>query len=232
MLVHGGGWREGSKSQLEGLARRLVGEGYVAASVNYRLGADGAYPASVADARCALSFVQNHAAELGVDTRRIAVLGYSAGGYLASMLAVSDVTADCAEPLGARPRAVIAVSAPQNLGALSWANDVQNYLGAPLAGNEARYAEASPVRLVKSGAAPYLLIHGDADLYVPVTHAQEMTAALVGQGNSADLLVLRGGGHVLNPGVSPDQLVAEEYALDSEEAWLAMRDFLKKSLAP
>ena len=221
MLVHGGGWREGSKSQLAGLATRLAIEGYVTASVNYRLGAEGAYPGAVNDVRCALSFLQNHSETFGLDATRITVLGYSAGGHLVSMVATGALT-DCAEGIGAPPRAVIAAAAPQNLNALSWAADVQKFMSQ----RPDAYDEASPVKRVQAGAPPFLLIHGEADAYVPAAQATDMRDALLSHGNDARLLLLRGGGHVLNPAVSADQLSFESYVTDSGEAWLAMLDFL------
>ncbi len=221
MLVHGGGWRDGSKSQLTGLATRLATEGYVAASVNYRVGAAGAYPAAVNDVRCALSFLQNHAQTFGLDATRVTVLGYSAGGHLVSMVATGAL-ADCAEGNGLGPRAVIAAAAPQNLNGLRWASDVQNFM----AQRADAYDEASPLKRVGPGSAPFLLIHGEADAYVPASQAIEMRDALVAQGNDARLLLVRGGGHVLNPALNADQLSFESYVTDSGEAWLAMLDFL------
>ncbi len=230
MLVHGGGWHRGSKSQLKGLAKRLAANGYVTASINYRLDAAGAYPGSTQDCRCALSYLQNHADSLGLDPTKVAVLGYSAGGYLVSQLATAAPQSDCAEPTGAPPAAVIAGAAPEALQWLAWSNDVQDFIGAPLDGNEPRYAEASPLSNVRAGLPPYLLIHGESDSYVPAVHALSMRDALVGSGNRAELLMLRGGGHVANPGVSADQLAYEEYAIDSEEAALAIDAFLLETI--
>ncbi len=230
MLVHGGGWRRGSRSQLSGLSKRLASEGYVTASIDYRLDAAGAYPASSRDCRCALSYLQNHAEALGLDRARVAVLGYSAGGHLVSLLATASPAADCAEPPGPPPAAVIAGAAPEALELLAWANDVQHYLGAPLDGHEARYAEASPLSNVRPGLPPFLLIHGEADAYVPAVHALRMREALRASGNRADLLLLRGGGHVINPGVSADQLSYDSAAIESEESVLAIDAFLRETL--
>jgi len=226
MLVHGGGWREGSRSQLTGLARRLAAQGYVTATIDYRVGSQGAYPAAVHDCRCALSYLQNHAETLGLDATRVVLLGYSAGGHLASLVATSSPVPDCAEGPGSRPVAVIAAAAPQNLTALSWASDVQQFMSGPIEAQGARYTEASPVAQVHPNQPPFLLIHGDADAYVPASHAIEMREALLAAGNDAQLLLLRGGGHVINPAVSADQLSYESYVTDSDEAWLAMNKFL------
>ena len=228
MLVHGGGWREGSRSQLAGLAQRLAAQGYVAATVSYRLGLSGAYPAAANDVRCALTYLQSHATALGLDAHRVVMLGYSAGGHLASLVATAPLAPDCAEGAGARPVGVIAAAAPQNLVALSWAGDVQRFMSGPIDAQGARYTEASPLAHVHASQPPFLLIHGDADAYVPAGQAIEMRDALIAAGNDARLLLLSGGGHVINPGTSADQLSYERYVSDSDEAWLAMTGFLER----
>lgn len=236
MLVHGGGWREGSKEQLATLARRLAEEGYVAASINYRLGPEGAYPRAVQDTRCAFGFLRAHAAELKVIPERIALIGHSAGGHLVSLLGVDTDTAatvpDCATGNGEKPAAVISSAAPQALVDLSWAPDVQKFMGAPVDNALANYEEASPLEHVGAGEPPFLLIHGNMDVYVPFSHATRMRDALRSAGNDAQLMILRGGGHVLNPGTSTNSLNWEEYGLDSQEAWLAVTDFLRRTIGP
>ncbi len=236
MLVHGGGWREGSKEQLATFARRLAEEGYVAASINYRLGPEGAYPRAVQDTRCAFGFLRAHAAELKVIPERIALIGHSAGGHLVSLLGVDTDTAatapDCTTGDGGKPAAVIASAAPQALVDLSWAPDVQKFMGAPVDNALAHYEEASPLEHVGAGEPPFLLLHGNMDVYVPFSHATRMRDALRGSGNDVQLMILRGGGHVLNPGTSTNSLNWEEYGLDSQEAWLAVTDFLRRTIGP
>lgn len=234
MLVHGGGWHEGAKEQLNGLAVRLAGEGFVVATINYRLGKNGAYPKAVQDCRCALAFLKANADELKILPSKIAVLGYSAGGHLASLLAVennpNETAPDCAWGMNDAPRAVVAAAAPQDLTLLSWADEVQRFLGGTLANLPARYLEASPLAHVSAGEPPFLLIHGNQDALVPLEHGKRMREALAAAGNDVTLMTLNGGGHVLNPGVNAGHWNWEDYSLDSPEAWLALRDFLGRNL--
>jgi acetyl esterase/lipase len=234
MLVHGGGWHEGSKEQLAGFAERLAQEGYVAATINYRLGAPGAYPAAVQDCRCALAYLQAHASELNLLSDRIAVLGHSAGGHLVSLMSVAadveETKPDCPAGVEARPSAVIAAAAPEDLTALSWTAEAQNFLGGKLADVPERYAAASPLNHVRGGEPPFLLIHGTLDWFVPAEHSTRMRDALVAVGSEAEQLLLPGAGHVLSPAVSADHLAWEQYALDSPEAWIAVTDFLEHTV--
>jgi acetyl esterase/lipase len=234
MLVHGGGWHEGSKEQLGGLARRLAEDGYAAATINYRVGSEGAYPLAPQDVRCALAFLRANAVELNLLPNRVAVFGYSAGGHLVSLMtlgrSVAATVPDCAAGDTTPPDAVVAAAAPQDLVDLSWAGEAQNFLGGTLAEFPARYQEASPLNHVTSGAPPFLLIHGTMDAVVPAAHASRMRDSLLGAGNEAQLLLLRGGGHLFNRGVTADQLLWEEYAVDAPEAWMAVTDFLRETV--
>jgi dipeptidyl aminopeptidase/acylaminoacyl peptidase len=60
---------------------------------------------------------------------------------------------------------------------------------------DSHYADASPVKLVSKGDAPFLLVHGDADTLVPVGHAHLMDEELRNAGVPCELFVIPGGGH-------------------------------------
>lgn len=95
VVIHGGAWAAGSKRQaaIADEARVLAGQGYAVASLDYSLidgsgPGTGRFPASVRDALCAVKWLKGRSAALGFDPARIAVLGHSAGGYLAAMIGV------------------------------------------------------------------------------------------------------------------------------------------------
>jgi pectinesterase len=90
ILVHGGAWRSGDRSQQIPMAERLAAEGYVSAAVEYRLSGEARFPAAVFDLKAAVRFIRANALKYRVDPGRIAVLGCSAGGQLAALVGITN----------------------------------------------------------------------------------------------------------------------------------------------
>ena len=93
VYFHGGAFVVGDLDTHDGLCRLLVAEGeFRVVAVDYRLAPENKWPAPVEDAFCALKYVSDNAAVLGIDAGRIAVGGDSAGGHLAA--AVTQMARD------------------------------------------------------------------------------------------------------------------------------------------
>lgn len=90
VLVHGGGWISGDKSHMHPLAQTLAGRGYVAAAVEYRLSPEIEYPAGVQDVKYAIRWLKANQKKWKGDSAKVAVLGSSAGGQLAALVAFSS----------------------------------------------------------------------------------------------------------------------------------------------
>ena len=78
---HGGGFTGGSKESLSDRVKPFAARGYVAIAAQYRLAGQAGYPALIHDAKAAIRWVRANAKTLVIDPQRIAVVGYSAGGY-------------------------------------------------------------------------------------------------------------------------------------------------------
>lgn len=89
MIIFGGGWRSGNRSMHYPLAQRLAALGYVCFTPDYRLSTEALYPAAVNDLKSALKWIRFNAKTYNVDTSKIAVLGFSAGGELATFLSTT-----------------------------------------------------------------------------------------------------------------------------------------------
>lgn len=195
LMVHGGGWTAGVRQELDFFGRLLAHEGWVAISIDYRLIApgngDGDIP--LADVRAALQALVQHAPSLGVDTQHLAILGGSAGGHLAAMVA-----ADRPSPL----QAAVILWGPTDLtlpfDALTPSQQgmLTTLLGSHYTPERAQ--QASPAWQVGPGSAPHwLLMHGTQDALVPVAQSRAFAERLRQQGLDAQYLELPGEGHGL-----------------------------------
>jgi acetyl esterase/lipase len=154
--------------------------------------------AIVADMRRAVRFIRRHAGEYGVDPNRIGVFGSSAGGQLALLL---GTTADAGDPSSSdavlressRVAAVVAYFPPTDLS--RWATPLIRRAFPAMRLTDAEAAEYSPIRFVSPGAAPSLIVHGDADTTVPMVEGETMHAALSKAGVPASLIRIEGAGH-------------------------------------
>jgi pectinesterase len=90
LIIHGGGWRSGDRTHHYPLAQRLAALGYACFTPEYRLSTEALYPAAVHDLKAALRWLHAHAKNYNIDTAKIAVAGFSAGGELAAFLGVTN----------------------------------------------------------------------------------------------------------------------------------------------
>lgn len=98
--IHGGAWLSGSRNDVEPYLRLLAASGYAAAGLTYTVSPRGVYPRAVEELSAALTFLSEHGADFGVDTRRIVLAGDSAGAQLAAQLAVLATNPDYARRTG------------------------------------------------------------------------------------------------------------------------------------
>jgi len=90
LMIFGGGWKSGDKTQNHAMAIELAKQGYVAVSAEYRLSGEAIYPAAVLDLEAAVAWMRSHAKQYGIDKKKIAALGCSAGGQLAALLGTTS----------------------------------------------------------------------------------------------------------------------------------------------
>lgn len=197
VTVHGGSWREGDKADVPQWHAWLAAQGYVVVDVQYRLAPQPNWRIATSDVQCAVGWLKAHAAELGVDPARIALLGRSAGGHLAVLAAYTAghpaISPSCGAPdQDTRVRAAISFYAPTDL-AWGYANPLPSsvidgpatlraFLGGDPETAQRAYELASTVTHVSPSTPPTLLFHGGRDQLVGPMHMERLAQRLKAAG--------------------------------------------------
>lgn len=211
--VHGGSWMEGDKAEGEGW-RGMNEQGYLVASVNYRMAAQGKFPIMIEDVKCAVRYLRAHSAQYNLDPKRISAVGASAGGHLVGLLGTTDESAGWDEgPYAEQSSAVQAVVSMAGIFDMttklpSGINGSIYYVFGKLAGEDAppEMAAASPVHHIDGSEPPFLLLHGDNDGVVPYEQSVIMHEALLEAGVDSTLIIVEEGNHSLGgKNASPNQ---------------------------
>ncbi len=205
VFVHGGGWVHGDPSQAAGNALHFARRGIATIALSYRLAPTHRFPAQLDDVRRGLRYVREHAAELGIDADRIALLGLSAGAHLVMLAHLGRDLPELAPSLPADladvsedVRAVIAHYGPYDLNrrlALPAELDMIGALLGPRGQDPAWVRLASPQLHAAAARAPIQLIHGTADTVVSHRESERLDRALRDAGHASELLLLEGAPH-------------------------------------
>lgn len=214
--IHGGSWARGDKANADwrNVCEWLASEGFVAASVNYRLVPDARFPAAIDDVALAVEWLRapDQVERFGIDPARIGAFGGSAGGNLAALL---GTTGEGPLDEGSRVAAVAELSGPVGLSAAELAADggsawlsgiVGEYLGCdPGSGLEAcpQQAEASPANRVDPTDPPFFIGHAQQEI-VPLAQSQRFADTLNAAGVPVRLEVVPGANHSI--GILDDAL--------------------------
>ena len=205
LLIHGGGFRAGTRQGYDNLCMRLAQQGYVAATVTYRLAPKYQFPAAVYDCKAAVRWLRANAGKYHIDPERVGVTGGSAGGHLALFLGVTgDVKAFEGDggdaDQSSKVACVVSFYGPSDFTksyghSKDAAEVLPLFLGGDLEKAHRRHIEASPLYWVTPDAAPTLCIHGTKDDYVAYEQATWMVDKLKAADVEADLLTIEGAGH-------------------------------------
>lgn len=194
VAIHGGSWRSGHKSELRHLCADLAASGYVCFSIDYDTHRHS-FPVSWQESRDAVLYLRAHALEDQVDPHRIAVLGTSAGGQIAALLALApqgpapadapahQPAAGPAEPDPTQPgqnsipvAAAVLFNGGYDLHPRHWL--LRRYLGGDCTEIPSVCNDASPDFHVHPGAPPIFVGHGTHDHLIPYSQATTFISLL------------------------------------------------------
>ena len=190
VIIHGGGWTGGDKGAAReiNIGTNLALNGYVGLSINYVLASTNfnagkpTWPQNLHDCMTAVRWLRKNAERLQVDPERIGVIGGSAGGHLAAMLAVLG-DKDGLDPKGPYGEFSCRVKCAVDL-----------YGPADLAGHH----DASPVTYVDKNDPPILILHGTADKTVDIAQSKLFAAKLKEASAPHELVIVEGAPHTFH----------------------------------
>lgn len=218
VLVHGGAWRSGDRTQLRGYGILLGRMGYVCIAPEYRLTPEAAWPAQIHDVKAAVRWVRSHADQLGVDPGRIAVQGNSAGAHLALLVAatpgIEEFEGDGGSPgIDTSVGAVMAIYPPTRFATRPGVRGAVPLAALTEAGDDTIALAASPLSHVGPDHPPTLLIHGTADATVPWQASLVLHEALMAAGVPVDLHLVADQPHAFDAGPEFGRQCAAEMGL-------------------
>ncbi len=239
VLIPGGGWLSEGRVFKRPLQFDLAARGYVAVSVEYRGAPTSPFPTQLYDVKSAVRWLRANAARFEIDSNRLAAVGYSAGGNIASLLGLTtprDRLEGAAGDLKQSSQVSLVVShygisdfaalydghclaKPLTRERVYVKLVLDTFLGGPPLMFADVYRKASAVSYARKDAPPMLLLHGTEDKVIPLSQSQALRDRLVKEGVPVTLEEIKGGGH--------------DYAGNFEEAAnKVMFRFLEQHLKP
>lgn len=209
--VHGGAWMLNDKyadmGYMTNTIKSILEKGYVLASIDYRHSTTAIFPAQIQDCYEALEFLHNNASKYKLDKNKFVLFGFSAGGHLASLLALSNNN-NVAEfypqkkKTNFKIKAVIDFYGPSDFLAMTASGDpemkgdpISTLLGsAPLKRPDISKI-ASPSTYVDKDDPPFIIVHGEKDESVPYQQSVLLQSYLNLAGVKNELVIVKGAPH-------------------------------------
>lgn len=215
VIIHGGGWTGGSKSASRefNIGTTLAKAGYVCVSIDYEMTPSKRWPTNIQDCKNAVRFLRKNADVYGVNTEHIGVIGGSAGGHLALMVALTDSVKEL-EPsapypgISDRVQAVVDMYGIADVRTGKKTDEQGNptdahkswdaVFGTHVSVTEADRALASPMTHLSPKMPPVLILHGTADTTVDRDQSIALDKRLTELNVPHELILVSGIGHTFD----------------------------------
>lgn len=197
ILIHGGGWNSGSKTDfaayIDSFQRRMPD--YAIFNINYRLvNGSNLFPTQEQDVKTAIDFIVDNSTAYHVNKSKLVLLGASAGGHLALLQGYKYTSPKIA--------AIIDFFGPTDLLSMfkkPWHPYVpfvlQMITGTTPSQTLTLYKESSPINYVSTHSAPTLILHGSSDQIVNISQSKVLKSKLDDSGVKNELIVYQGKAH-------------------------------------
>ena len=208
VFIPGGAWIFGSRVlQGHALMAHLVELGWVCLSVQYRTSPKHRWPRQIIDVKAAIAWARSNVDQFGGDRTFVAVAGCSAGGHMATLVGLTpgdpQWQAGLPESADTSVDAVVSVyglydwedrSTPERARFMDFLERV--VVKRPQFRKPELFHDASPVARVNAAAPPFLVLHGDSDVIIPVGEARSFVERLrATSSNAVGYVELPGTGH-------------------------------------
>jgi len=244
VMIHGGGWlgghtrHSGAFSNWPETLAAIAGEGYVVASVEYRLSGEAPFPAAFDDVRAAIRWLRSNADEYGIDRQRAVVMGGSAGGQLAALAGTAcgdnrypDSATAAPDAESACVQGVVTWYGVFDFGMIVPVDEKPD--GPDVGGAPGRYLDCGPkscdadtvrnasaMSFVDAADPPFLMVHGTDDRVVAVEQSRAMHKALTDAGVDSTYIEIPGVNHSFIGQSAEDTIGASRKAFDASIAFI------------
>jgi acetyl esterase/lipase len=219
LFITGGGFMDAPKTKFVGQRVDMARAGYVVASIDYRVVPMVTFPGILEDAKSAVRYMRENAEKFGIDPNRIAVMGESAGGWLAAMVAttngykefdkgqylnqssevqaaidlygLSDLTRVGADFSDEIQEAHKSPAIPEAM----LVNGIPWQGGGSILNDLEKAKKANPMTYISDKTPPFLLMHGDADNVVSPSQTKILHEALISHGIDSTRYIVKDADH-------------------------------------
>jgi acetyl esterase len=229
-FFHGGGWAVGDRTEFHEACLRYAEKGFVTFAFQYRLSVnvDGTIPhpgitlvECVKDARSAMRWIREHAAELHVDPDRLVACGQSAGGQLALSTALCGHVNESTDNLTISPAPDALILYSSNVNTMeAWADWLMGE-------RREEIWSVSPHHNLKPGLPPAIEFHGEEDDMVPIWVVRHFIQKAESMGNRIEFVPFEGRKHYLGDGDDRYGRYYDEGVLERTDRFLTEHGFME-----
>jgi acetyl esterase/lipase len=189
VFLYGGNWDDGDRGIYRFVGAELAARGVVAIIPDYRIYPEVVFPAFMEDAAQAVVWARDHAAHYGGDPKHLFVMGHSAGGQIATLLALDGAYLKTAGMSTHELTGVIGLAGPYDF--LPLHDETLKTIFGP----EPQRPRSQPINYVTPGAPPMLLIAGSSDDTVDPGNTTRLAARLRSAGDEVTATIYPSVGH-------------------------------------